>query len=553
MGDDLVILSISLTDAGAERAALLPHRHIRGDLAATVRAHWDEVDGFVLFCATGIAVRVIAPLLGAKDTDPAVVCVDEAGRFAVALCGGHGGGANDLARSVAELLGAEAVVTTATDTTGVVALDDIPRCTARGDIAGVARAMLDGEAPAVVRELDWPVPLDGSPNGTAGTVLVTDRAVEPRSGTVVLCPHDLVVGVGASTGAPAGAAAELLAAALADAGLHPDAIGLVATIDRRADDPVVTSLGHPIRAFDADALAGVEVPNPSDVVRSEVGTASVAEAAALLAAGPDATLVVEKRKGAEATVAIARRARPEGSLAVVGLGPGHARHRTPQATAAIRDADTVIGYDVYVDQCTALLSPAQEVVRSPIGAEADRCAEALKRAAAGQRVALVCSGDPGVFAMATLVLELAPAHGSPPVTIVPGVTAGLAASALLGAPLGHDHALISLSDLMTPWEAIEQRLEAAAAADLVTVLYNPRSRRRTRQLEIAREIFAGHRPASTPVAVVTDATRPGERTWVGPLSEFDPTTVDMFSLVVVGSSATRIIGGRMVTPRGYEP
>lgn len=553
MGDDLVILSISLTHAGAARAAELPYEHVRGDLAATVRDRWAEVDGLVLFCATGIAVRVVGPLLGAKDRDPAVVCVDEAGRYAVALCGGHAGGANDLARSVAEQLGAEPVVTTATDAVGVVALDAIPRCTTRGDVAGVSRAMLDGEQPAVVRELDWPVPLADQPHGTAGTILVTDRAVEPRPGTVVLCPHDLVVGVGASTGAPAGAAAELLAAALADAGLHPDAVGLVATIDRRAADPVVTALGHEVRAFDAGALAAVVVPNPSDVVAAEVGTASVAEAAALLAAGPDARLVVEKRKGAEATVAIARRARPEGSVAVVGLGPGHARHRTPQATAAIRDADTVIGYDVYVDQCAALLSPAQEVVRSPIGAEADRCAEALKRAAAGQRVALVCSGDPGVFAMATLVLELAPAHGSPPVTVVPGVTAGLAASALLGAPLGHDHVLISLSDLLTPWEAIERRLEAAAGADLVTVLYNPRSRRRTRQLEIARDILSRHRPASTPVGVVTDATRPAERVWVGPLSDFDPTSVDMFSLVVIGSSATRMIGGRMVTPRGYGP
>lgn len=544
------ILTVSITEAGRRLAQRLPHEHVHGDLAATVRERWAHVDGLVLCCATGIAVRVVGPLLSDKATDPAVVCVDEAGRFAVALTGGHVGGANALAREVAAQLGADPVVTTGTDAAGVPALDQLPGFTARGDVAGVARAWLDGEAPVIESTLEWPLPLAGGSG--PGRVLITDRAIEPGDRTVVLAPPSLVVGVGASGHAPADQARVLLAEVLAEAGLSCDAIGTVATIDRRAGDPVVTSLGLPVRAFTAADLTPVEVPNPSDLVRHEVGTASVAEAAALLAAGPGAELVVSKRKAAAATVAVARRARPAGSVAVVGLGPGDPRHRTPAASAAVRAADTVIGYDLYVDQCADLVSARQAVVRSPIGAETDRCAEALARAASGERVALVCSGDPGVFAMATLVCELAPRHGSPEVEVVPGITAASAAAGLLGAPLAHDHAFVSLSDLLTPWSVIERRLRAVAEGDLAVALYNPRSRRRTWQLEAARELLLAHRPPTTPVGVVTDATRPGQHIVRTTLTELDPDDVGMLSIVLVGSSTTAVVGERVVTQRGYD-
>jgi cobalt-precorrin 5A hydrolase/precorrin-3B C17-methyltransferase len=543
------IVSISITEAGRVLASRLPYEAVHGDVAHTVRSRWADADAFVLCCATGIAVRVVGPLLADKATDPAVVCVDDAGRFAVALCGGHGGGSNALAREVAALLGADPVVTTATDGAGLPALDALPGFVARGDVAGVTRAWLDGSAPAVDSTLAWPVPFE--PGAGPSRVIVTDTAVVPGPGEVVLHPPSLVVGVGASSDAPAGAAGELLAAALADAGLAAESVGTVATIDRRAGDPAVTTLGRPVRAFPATALAGVPVPNPSDVVAAQVGTPSVAEAAALLAAGPGATLVAPKRKGLTATVAIARRARPEGAVAVVGLGPGHPRHRTPAAAAAVRAADVVIGYDLYVDQCADLVRPGQVTVRSPIGAEADRCAQALRLAVDGARVALVCSGDPGVFAMATLVLELAPGAGGPPVEVVPGVTAGSAAAAILGAPLAHDHAFLSLSDLLTPWPVIERRLRAVADSDLAVALYNPRSQRRTWQLERAREILLAVRPPETPVGIVTDASRPGEQVIRTTLDALDATDVGMLSIVLVGSSTTVRVGDAMVTPRGY--
>jgi cobalt-precorrin 5A hydrolase/precorrin-3B C17-methyltransferase len=600
------IVTCSVTEAGAGLARRLPYEHHHGGVTATVRERWADVDGFVLIGATGIAVRAIAPLLADKAADPAVVVVDDGGRFAIALTGGHQGGANALAREVAALLGAEPVVTTATDGAGLPALDDLPGFTVTGDVASVTRAWLDGSPPTV--DVDpvlsgWPLPpalslLEGvthphgrprppkancspaaaprptsdsaepsdsvdEPVGTAAkgarVAVVTDRDVQAAAGEVVLRPKSLVLGVGSSSGADPEALHRLAMETLAGAGLSVDAVGCVATVDRKAGEPAIVelaaALGVGLRVFPAEALAGLPVPNPSPIVEAAVGTPSVAEAAALAGAGAGAgggaTLVVEKHRSSEATVAVARRARPEGHLAVVGLGPGDPALRTPAAATAVRHADVVIGYGPYVDLAGDLLTAHHAVVRSPIGAETERCREALRRAAAGERVALVCSGDPGVYAMASLVCELAPANGDPPVTMVPGVTAALAAAAVLGAPLGHDHAAVSLSDLLTPWPVIERRLRAVAEGDFTVSLYNPRSKRRTAQFDTALEILATHRRPGTPAAVVTDVGRPGQRVVRTTIAELDPEQVDMLSLVVVGSSTTRWQGDRMVTPRGY--
>ena len=559
------IISVSITEAGRQLADRLPFEHVHGSMGTVVRERWarGDADGFVLFAATGVAVRIVAPMLADKHSDPAVVCVDEAGRFAVAVCGGHDGGANDLARRVGALLGASPVITTATDATGLAAIDQLPGFVASGDIAGVSAALLDGRSPIVDNSRGWPLP-SGLPTSGTGPerILVTDASADhspeigqpPRgSGTVILRPPSLVVGVGSSTGAEPDEVAALVATTLADAGLSTDSLDAVATIDRRRHHPAIIGLGLAVTAFAAEALAAVTVPNPSEAARRAVGTASVCEAAALLAAGDGGALVVQKRTSKNATVAIARRQHPLGRVVLVGLGPGGVDHRTPAAERAIRRADVVIGYSAYVDQCHDLLAAHHRVIRSPLGSEVDRAREALALASAGNTVAMVCSGDAGVYAMASPVLELTdePAFATVVVDVVPGVTAGLAASATLGAPLGHDHVLISLSDLLTPWDRIEARLQAAAQSDLVVVLYNPRSERRTWQLGKALGILSQGRPPSTPVGIVTDAGREGETVVTTNLEELDPTMVSMTTCVIVGSSTTVVLNGRMVTPRGY--
>jgi cobalt-precorrin 5A hydrolase/precorrin-3B C17-methyltransferase len=547
------ILSVSVTEAGRARARRLPFEHVHGSAAATVRERWGSVDGLVLFLATGAAVRIVAPLLADKNRDPAVVCVDEGGRHAVALVGGHAGGANALAREVGGLLDAEPVLTTATDSAGCIALDALPGFVATGDVAAVTAAMLDGRSPRVSNELAWPLPAGLTGGDAPERVVVTDRLEPQASRTVTLHPPSLVAGVGASTGAPAEAVSELLDAALDRAGLARASIAEVATLDRKTTEPGLQALGLPLRGFAAEALRAVPVPTPSAVVADAVGTPSVAEAAALLSAGPGAELVVPKQANAVATVAIARRARPVGRLRIVGLGPGTPALRTPAAETAVRHAQVVIGYGPYVDACADLLEPHHEIVRSPIGEEVVRAKQALAEAACGREVALVCSGDPGVYAMASIALELAADAPGVEIETVPGVTAALASSAAVGAPLGHDFATISLSDLLTPWEAIEARLRAAAAADFALALYNPRSERRTWQLDAARQILLEHRAPSTPVAVVTDATQADEHVQVTTLAELDPTAAGMTTCVLVGATTTRVVDGRVVTPRGYRP
>jgi adenosylcobyric acid synthase len=238
-------------------------------------------------------------------------------------------------------------------------------------------------------------------------------------------------------------------------------------------------------------------------------------------------------------------------LYVVGLGPGNLKNMTYEAREAIESADTVVGYQTYLDLIKPLLT-GKEVVSSGMTREVERCREALRLAGEGRTVALVSSGDAGVYGMAGLVLELSPSENIE-VVIVPGVSAVQAAAAVLGAPLMHDFAVISLSDLLTPWELIENRLTAVAAADFVVALYNPRSKGRARHIQRAQELLLASRSPQTPVGIVRNACRDGQEKILSTLAEMPLESIDMFSLVIVGNSATYVDGQqRMVTPRGYE-
>ncbi|MDP9497841.1 MAG: precorrin-3B C(17)-methyltransferase, partial [Actinomycetota bacterium] len=239
-----------------------------------------------------------------------------------------------------------------------------------------------------------------------------------------------------------------------------------------------------------------------------------------------------------------------GRLALVGLGPGARDLLTPRARDELRRAAVWVGLDQYVDQVRDLARPGTRLLVTGLGQEEERAHSAVREASAGHAVALLGSGDAGVYAMASPALEVA--GDDVDVVGVPGVTAALAAAALLGAPLGHDAATISLSDLHTPWPAIEARVRAVAEGDLVVTFYNPRSRGRDWQLPRALELLREHRPAGTPVGVVTDASRPGERVELTTLGEIDPARVTMLACVVVGSSQSTVVAGRFVTPRGYR-
>jgi cobalt-precorrin 5A hydrolase/precorrin-3B C17-methyltransferase len=229
---------------------------------------------------------------------------------------------------------------------------------------------------------------------------------------------------------------------------------------------------------------------------------------------------------------------------------------TLAAQTTLRMADVVIGYAVYIDLVRPILRPEQEILIRPMGSEMDRAREAIDLAATGRRVALISSGDISIYAMASPVFEVLRQRNwpgqSPEVEVFPGISAVQAAAARLGAPLGHDFCVISLSDLMTPWPIIERRVQAAAWGDFIIAFYNPRSQKRDWQLPRSIEILLAYRSPTTPVALAHQVTRPDERLVLTTLGELDPTQVDMFTVVLVGNSQSYILANHLVTPRGYE-
>ncbi|MDQ3965039.1 MAG: precorrin-3B C(17)-methyltransferase [Actinomycetota bacterium] len=530
-----------------------------------LRQAWNECDRIVLFLATGAAVRLVAPLLEDKRHDPGVVCVDDAGRFAVALVGGHAGGADELAGRVADALGSVPVVTTASDSLGVPALDSLGerfgfKVEESSDLAAVGAALVSGETVRLVSERRWPIgPLPENVIPAEPSVplekvkppliLISDKLLNVPRPSVVYRPPSLIVGVGCSRRADAVEILDLLDSSLREVGLSQKSLASLASIDVKSGEAglleAAKKLDVPLSFHTAEELASVEVPNPSPVVAGAVGTPSVAEAAVLVSG---AKLLQEKRKSSRGTVAIGRLP-VRGRLALVSLGPGDDALIPPLARDVLAASEFVVGLEQYVERVRHLLRPGTRVLALPLGDEIARAKAALAEASAGGSVALVSGGDVGVYAMASPALELADEDVE--VVVVPGVTAAQAAASLLGSPLGHDHCSISLSDLLTPWEVIQSRVRAAALGDFVVSLYNPRSKGRDWQLGKAREILLEHRPPDTPVGIVKDAYRPTQEITLTDLFSLRPEDVDMLTVVVVGNSQTRLVAGRMVTPRGY--
>ena len=238
-------------------------------------------------------------------------------------------------------------------------------------------------------------------------------------------------------------------------------------------------------------------------------------------------------------------------LYVVGIGPGNYENMTVRADNALREADAIIGYHVYVDLVRERYA-GKEFITTPMTKEAERCQIALDEAAKGKNVVLICSGDSGIYGMAGLVLELRGANSVPEVEVIPGLTAAASGAALLGAPLTHDFAVISLSDRLTAWELIEKRLSNAADADMSIVLYNPASHSRQDYLEKACDILMRTLPGDRCCAVARNIGREGEERFYMTLSELAAFPADMFCTVFIGNSETKMVNGNMVTPRGYR-
>ncbi|HEY9761397.1 MAG TPA: precorrin-3B C(17)-methyltransferase [Trichocoleus sp.] len=587
-----------------------------GSLREVVAQSWGTHQAFVFALATGAVVRLIAPLLNNKATDPAVVVVDEAGKFVISLCGGHQGGADRLTQSVATHLTATPVLTGAANHQGLPGIDVLgapfgwQRGTGRW--TEVSAAIARGEPVQVIQETGstlWQTALPESHpfqfGWTEPTANSSDNRPDPQA-RIWISPierkfsdvgqpkvqwHPRVLWVG--VGCERGSSRQLIEGAVAQVcrtnHLSLEAIAGVATVTLKADEPGLVDLcqakGWPLRCFPPEQLKAVPVPTPSEVVEQAVGTPSVAEAAAILAAaripGFSATALsdssssngledaqrlrvtkqVIRQEGEAGAVTVAIAQAPQeytnriGALWLVGTGPGNLNQITPAAKDAINQADAVIGYSLYIDLIRPLLRPGQIVEALPITQERQRAERAIALAQWGLTVAVVSSGDCGIYGMAGLVLEMLKEQGwdgeAPAVEVFPGISALQSAASRVGAPLMHDFCAISLSDLLTPWEVIQQRLRAAAQADFVVALYNPKSKTRTHQIEVAQQIFLQHRAPDTPVALIQSAFRPEEQVQVSTLSALLEHPIDMLTTVLIGNQSTFAHKGWMITPRGY--
>ncbi|MFH1805838.1 MAG: precorrin-3B C(17)-methyltransferase [Pseudomonadota bacterium] len=538
-------------------------------------------------CASGILIRALAPLLAGKWQDAAVIAVDEAGHHFIPLLGGHHGG-NRLARDLADRLGGQAAITTPGDAALGLALDEPPAGWKIHDPAMVkpaTAALLAGQTAKITIKAGNAAWLTNSTivQSDSGTVHLTVTTQEisgdtddlPQTPAVIFHPPVLALGIGCERGCDAQEVITLARQTLAAHRLSPKAVGCVVSIDLKADEDAVhalaADLGVPARFFDAETLEA-EAPRlatPSDVVFAETGCHGVAEGAALAAAGTDGTLIVTKQKSKRTTCAIGLSPRDliptgigsaQGRLSVVGIGPGQHGWRSPEATALIALATDIVGYQMYIDLLGGL-ADGKRLHHSDLGAEEARARHALELAAQGRDVALIGSGDAGIYALATLVFELLDRENRPEwnriaIAVSPGISALQAAASRIGAPLGHDFCAISLSDLLTPRDDILRRLQAAAEGDFVIAFYNPVSKRRRDLLATARDMLLAHRPADTPVVLGRQLGRPDEEIKVVPLAKLEVDMVDMLTVVLVGSSNSRHItrGTRdwVYTPRGYE-
>ena len=566
--------------SGAEGIVHIPAQ----DFDSRLAANWAQFDAHIFIGATGIPFRKAAPLLRDKNIDPAVLACPESGSHVIALTSGHFGGTNRLARRIARITGGQAVIGSPADVNSLPAFDEAA--------AQEHARILNPEA---VRALNAAL-LDGSPIAFCGTRAVFERHFASTGQVAffenpqdVTCGHAVlwdsentlpeevlyldvssrafVLGVGCRRGVKPQELRLVAERYLSEFGLNAENIAGIATCTVKEDEPAILGLGEawqvPVAFHSAEELDAVPVSAPSEKVREKVGTASVCEAACLLSAGygsiPQPALYAPKSAFGDVTLALARLPHlpvpksGQGEIVVAGLGSGAPGHITPDVDTAIRRCDTVAGYSHYVDFIRDRIA-GKPVIQNGMKGEVERCLSALEAALAGQNVCMVCSGDPGILAMAGLLYELRtrePRFRDIPIRVLPGITAATIAASSLGAPLQNGFSLVSLSDLLVSADEVRRNIRSVAQSLLPVALYNPAGRKRRDLLEETLAVFRDHRGEDVLCASVKIAGREQETKWLGKLSEFPAAEVDMSTLIIIGGPRTRLDSGVLYEPRGY--
>ncbi len=565
----IVILGAGALDTARRIQARYPGARVHG-LASRVDADvpFDELGThlrelyarglpIVALCAAGIVIRCLAPALADKGVEPPVLAVAEDGSAVVPLLGGLTG-VNVIAREIAECVGVAPAITTSGELRFGACVLNPPEGYALADLAqgkrfvsdllAGASTRIDGAAPWLD---DVALPRDAA---AAHAIRVTPDAWRGARDELVIHPRSVVIGVAADAVHAGEALAARIDAMLDAQGLARLALAAIvapaSAIGDAALEAAASTLDVPLRFVDSDRDGD-----------------AAADAATLLGR---ALRVAHTLRGESHGLACAVASHPvdpatlgraRGRLTVLGLGPGAAAWLTPAARAALADATDILGYTTYVNMAGPFRAD-QRVHGTDNREEMQRARHAFELAAEGRRVAVVSSGDPGVFAMAAAVLEALdeardPQWAAVDLRVEPGISASLATAAQAGAPLGHDFCAISLSDNLKPWDVIETRLQHAAQADLVMAFYNPISRARPWQLDRALDIVRAHRAADTVVVLGRDIGRPGATLATTTLGALRSDQVDMRTMVIVGSSTTRrfAIGNArewVYTPRWYR-
>ncbi|MEC4817767.1 MAG: precorrin-3B C(17)-methyltransferase [Scytonema sp. PMC 1069.18] len=549
------------------------------EFGATLRELFATGTPIIGICATGILIRTLAPLLANKREEPPVLAVAEDGSAVVPLLGGLNG-VNNLAREIAEALGVKPAITTTGDIRFGVALEDPPpgyRLANPEDAKAFMSDLLAGHSVRVEGHAPWlknsslPLAYDAE-----RVIEITEKQVVSTAKRLVYHPATVVIGVSTKTSSPLqqsllstetlGEQSEepdsLVQQMLADANLAPTSVaGVFASVLDAAEpslQAIADALNVPVRFFTTDELT---------VVMSQNRTTDMAVGVALAASSGD--LVMHRQlSGLNIAIAIAplpidinTTGKARGRLAIVGTGPGSSNWMSPEVREILRNATDLVGYSTYLN-LVGSLAKGKRRHEFDNREEIARAQMALDLAAEGRFVAVVSSGDPGIYAMAAAVFEVFEQQTKPEwqgidIQVAPGISAMQAAAARIGAPLGHDFCAISLSDILKPWSIIEQRINAAALGDFVIAFYNPVSKQRTWQLSEAQNILLRYRHPHTPVVFARNLGRDGESIQASTLEHLASELADMRTVIIVGSSKTRMIqrcdGGHWVyTPRRYD-
>lgn len=557
--------------------------HIKpGTHDSLLAKNWELYDAQIFISATGIAVRKIAPFLVDKTVDPAVVVCNETGEFVISLTSGHLGGANRLSRRIARLTGGKAIISTATD------LADIP---AFDEIASLKKAKIQN--PELIKVLNGallhhePILLDapqhiGSiwadiPNVRIGNIesktenekavlwIPSNKPIDLSSipdNTLIIQSQEIILGIGCKRNTPLAEIEYHIQDFLSAHDLHIGDIKCLASCSLKTDEPGLLAFskqyGLSLETYDIEDLKTISVPTPSSIVEEKIGTPSVCEAAAIQCSG--GKIIVPKHSSHGITLALAQKEVSRNTnhthpqVTIVGLGSGSLDCVTPEVMQALKSCDVVAGYRKYVDFIRSHVSH-KPLIESGMMGEVERCMRAMQSALEGNHVCMVCSGDPGILAMAGLMFELKSHHpqfSSIDIQVLPGITAANIAASSLGAPLQNGYSLISLSDLLVPSEEVKANLASAAQGYLPVALYNPAGKKRRTLMEWAINHFIEKRGEETLSAIVKHAGRPQEEKWIGRLKDFPFDQVDMSSLIIIGGHRTKQLGDNLYEARGYE-